>query len=659
MLTILPLLVLITICLNLKSRAQGLRESVIQSLTLMGALVVVITETLSLLGRFTAAGIASAYLIALVAALARLGYVRVVRGRSPAGMGGPRATEAPNPATGMDTGALLLLFGAGVVIAMVGMVALLSPPNVWDVMSAHMPRVFFWLQNRSVQFYPTSEVQQLFMPPFSEFMVSHLHALSGGDRFDNLVQWGAMAGSAVGVSLIARRLGADTRGQAFAALLSATIPQGIMSASNPKNDFVLAFWLVAMVHYSLEYGAQAERRSAMGVGASFGLACLTKGTGFLFAPVLLAALVTTWQSGTWRIRLRHGLWMAMIVLALNAGQFARNHQLFGSILGPGKVYGCTYTNESFTARTLVSNTVGNLVLHLVTPSERVNAALERWTRGLLEHLGIDPDDQRTTWCFSKFGVPLNRLLEGMGGNPLHLLLILGSIAMVPWVRRLRSGRALAAVSGGLVVAFLLFCLAFRWQPFNARLHLPLFVLGCAVAATVSSSMLPRWAIGLTATLLVLSAVPALVSNELRPLVKLGQHGATQSILTSSRTDLRFAAVPYLQESYSAAAALATEHACREVGLDDPSGSYIYPLLVLLKEREPAVRVTFLEASDRRPTKSYPNLTPRLSGEAGPGDPCAVICLACASERTRWAAYLAAGWRATVLQDVVVLKPAPR
>ena len=79
-----------------------------------------------------------------------------------------------------------LLVGISIIIALVGTVALLSPPNTWDVMTYHLPRIVHWLQNRSVAFYPTHEPRQLFMPPWAEFAVLHFHALFGDDRLDNL-----------------------------------------------------------------------------------------------------------------------------------------------------------------------------------------------------------------------------------------------------------------------------------------------------------------------------------------------------------------------------------------------------------------------------------------------------------------------------------------
>src|SRR5438093_3864597 len=170
------------------------------------------------------------------------------------------------------------LAAVGAIASMVGLVAFVAPPNNADSMIYHMARVMHWLQNQSVAHYPTSIPKQLYQPPWAEFAITHFQVLSGGDRWANLVQWFSMAGSVIGVSLIARQLGADTRGQVLAAVIAATIPMGILQASSTQNDYVTAFWLVCLAHYILRFRTRQSLENALGVGGSLALALLTRGT---------------------------------------------------------------------------------------------------------------------------------------------------------------------------------------------------------------------------------------------------------------------------------------------------------------------------------------------------------------------------------------------
>ena len=51
---------------------------------------------------------------------------------------------------------------------LLGIVALTAPPNTWDSMTYHMPRVEHWIENRNVEPYPTHILRQLSLGPGAE-----------------------------------------------------------------------------------------------------------------------------------------------------------------------------------------------------------------------------------------------------------------------------------------------------------------------------------------------------------------------------------------------------------------------------------------------------------------------------------------------------------
>src|SRR5262249_352522 len=145
----------------------------------------------------------------------------------------------------------------------------------------------------------------------------------------------SMAGSVTGVTLIAELLGAGPTGQALAAGICATIPQGILQASGAKNDYVLGFWLVAFTYYLLRFERYPVAKSAFGIGASLGLAGLTKTTAFVLAPPILLIGASSWRCRPSKSRLLLYTCLASaIALSLNLGHFARNYTLFQSPFGP-------------------------------------------------------------------------------------------------------------------------------------------------------------------------------------------------------------------------------------------------------------------------------------------------------------------------------------
>jgi 4-amino-4-deoxy-L-arabinose transferase-like glycosyltransferase len=480
-----------------------------------------------------------------------------------------------------------LLGGVVLLVAMLGLVAWVAPPNTWDSMTYHLPRVMHWIQDQSVAFFPTNIIRQLHQPPWAEYAILHFQLLSGGDSLDNSVAWFSLIGCIVAASLIAQQLGADWRGQVFAAVIAATIPMGILQASSTQNDLVVAFWLLCAISSLFAYQIQPNWRDAAAAGASLGLAILTKGTAYVFAlPFLL------WF-GIWGLRALHWqVWKPVLlislgVLLLNAAFYARNLSLFGSPLGPSDATDL-YANGSFSPKALLSNVIRNLSLQIGTPSQSINASLEHGIRKLLALLTINPDNALTTWHGTVFeinGANGTWAHEAVAGNALLLVLVVGVIALCFLMRSLRTQRWLLAYLLALVGAFLLFSWYLKWQPWGSRLLLPLCLLATPLCGAVLSAIPQKTLANAVPALLLLAVLPWVLFNQSRPLV------GSQSILTTPRIDQYFNNRPNIEAPYLGAVQFIQAKGCSEIGIaisgqdgwGYPIGldAWEYPLWVLL------------------------------------------------------------------------------
>jgi hypothetical protein len=607
------------------SGGAGWRAALIRAATYWGIAVVGITEALSVFHCLTPTGLAFAWLLAGTAAAIHLRRVRAAEGRESRGRAGfGHLREALSKFD--DTGATFLA-AVTVIVALVGLTALISPPNTTDSMVYHLPRIVHWLHNRTVGFYATGELKQLKMPPWAEYAMLQFHGLTGGDRFVNLIQWFAMLGSVIGVSLIAELLGASPGGQVLAALVCATLPEGILEASGAKNDYVLGFWLVVLVYYLLAYKQDRSLATAVGIGASLGLACLTKTTAFLFAPPLILAIGLLWRWDHPLRYARHAMVLGALALSLNAGHFVRNYRLFGTPLGPGAEAppkGFKYTNDQFGARVTVSNLVRNVALHLGTPSPAVNDGITSAAERVLAAFGVDANDPRTTWDYTTFQVPGVSRHEALAGNLLDVLLIVVTLAVLAWRWRTLELRPSLALALGLVAAFAVFCAVLKWQPWNSRLHLPLFLLWSAVTGTVLVHSCPRFAVTLLGTVLLFFSAPAVFENQIRPL------SGDFNIFSQPRTALYFADRRDLLESYTAAAKYVTAQHCNDIGLAARAEQFEYPLLALLQDLDGARNVRDIGVTNES----------RIFAPADESAPCVIICPNCSGGLAGWASRLA-------------------
>jgi Dolichyl-phosphate-mannose-protein mannosyltransferase len=539
-----------------------------------GVLMVASTEVLGLLHALTRPWLSAVWgVAAVVLAVAVVGRAR--RGRLRAGDLLPSAPEA-------DPVIWACIAGCLVMAAVTLLIALVAAPNTWDSMTYHLARVMHWQQDRSVAFYPTNIERQIHLTPGGEYGILHLHLLSGGDRLDNLPQWLASMGSLFVVSLIAARLGATARGQALAALFCATLPMGILQASSTQNDYQVAYWLACLVALV----SRVDRPSwtwALAAGAAFGLATFTKATAYVFAlPFLvLLAVRLVRDVGVGRLAAAAAL-AGVVAVGLNAGQFARNQDLYGTPLGPdgeGGQHEIKYLNAFFGGPQLASNLLRNSTLQISTPVGSVNRTMERAVGRVHQALGIDPNDPGTTYGQSRYSVRQTSNGEDTAGNPLHVA-VLVAVTVIGASRRYRRS-PLAPFLLCLVAGFLLFSLLLRWQPWNSRLLLPLFVLGSAAVGVVAGA-LPRRLPGVVLAVgLTLAATPWLAANRSRPIVASAALETSPSILHASRTDQYFAKRTELEPPYRAAAALLSARHARRVGLVFKEDDWEYPLWILL------------------------------------------------------------------------------
>lgn len=367
----------------------------------------------------------------------------------------------------------LLLAGLFAIVSLLAVIAFVAPPDTWDAMQYNMPRVLMWIENRSVHFYPTLDYQQLMMSPWSEYAMTHLTLLQGSDRLVNLAEWFSFLGSLIGVSLIARELGAGPHGQVLAAILCGTIPQAILAATSAKPDVAVSFWIVVSCFFLLRWKSAATWTNMLLASAAIGLATLTKGTAFILLPAIVLAVFWIWPAAN-RVRFLVRLPVVLLViLALNGPQFYRNVRLTGSPLGFASPDGDAdkegrrhFANAKFGVRDVAGNVLRSTALHFETPNNKINARTTAVFRQLIRAIGVDPDDpamieQGDSGELYTFYVPRASRSEVLAGNLFHALLFLLSAAILVVLWR-SSPRDTAFLAAGVIGAFVLFCAAVRW-----------------------------------------------------------------------------------------------------------------------------------------------------------------------------------------------------
>ncbi|MBI4843166.1 MAG: hypothetical protein HY809_02425 [Nitrospirae bacterium] len=595
---LLPVIAFAFLFLLLRRGDASLRESFLSASVIWALILTAITEGLSVFSLLTLGWVASAWAAAVILLAVFLFFTR-------GGAFGFSIPSVPKPAW--------IFYYTAFILILIGLTALMAPPNEWDSMAYHMSRVMHWIQNQSVANYPTNILRQLTHAPWSEFVFLHLQMLSGGDRFANLVQWSCMIGSLLGVSLIAKLFGADERGQAFASLTAATIPMGILQASTTQNDYAVAFWLVAFLYYLLLIMRGDERFFIIFMSASsLGLAIFTKGTAYIYAFPFLSWFFLWGMINLRRNFLKHIFIFAAVILFINIGHYKRNYDISGSPILPAVEARHNYaegnykvTNDIFTLRALASNLLRGLSLHIGTPVRRFNLAVEKGVGRMHELMGTDVNDPRTTYPNNEFHIPRLSTFEADAGNPLHIMLIF--IVIFYAVRRGLPGRG--NVKGYfivLIISFMFFTFLIKWQPWLSRLHLPLFVLWSPLIAVVLADFHGKKTAAFVTAALALSALLWVFFNSSRPLIfsvdkdEADRNGKTvlssRNIWNAERSDQFFLFnIPEHRALYLAVTDILKTRGCSDVGLALTGNNLEYPFWVLLqKENNSKVRIKHVD-----------------------------------------------------------------
>jgi hypothetical protein len=599
LLVVLPLAALALAILTLGSKVGNGRLGVLAGAVIWGVALTAITEVLSLFGQLTVANVGGAWALICVGLLAI----------------GLRSRELPvhvhvsMPRSTRTYPWLALAAGVGLLWLALLAVALVAAPNTFDSMTYHLPRVMHWIENASVWPYPTNILRQLYMSPWAEFAALHVQLLVGSDRLANTPQAMALLGVMLGASLVVQQLGGGGAAQVTGAAIAGTLPIGVLQATSTQTDEVVAFWLVCFVVFArrLAFGHR-PLTFALLAGASLGLAILTKPTAYLFALPFAMWLSFALVRRSGALAWKPIVVVAGVALLLNAGQYARNLLVFDSPLGRGDEGGPTfrYANDTLSPSLIASNVVRNLALHLVaTPKLEVNQVVANAVTQAHERLGLDVDDPRSTFGDTPFG-PQPAYGEDTAGNPLHLAVIaLAAVAALVW-RKLDRRVALY----GLAVAsgFVMLCVVLRWQPWNSRLQLPLFVLAAPFVALVVGG-LSRPLLFAVSGLLLIGALPYALNNLARPVV------GPRSVFAVNREQQYFANQPALLAPYLAAREGLAAAGCSRIGLLANGNDWEYPLWVAASSLPQPISIEHVGVD---------NVSARLTSDAF--QPCVIVSI---------------------------------
>lgn len=457
--------------------------------------------------------------------------------------------------------------------------AIAYPPNNYDVMTYHMPRVAQWLQNHSLACYPTNIDRQIGMAPFNAMIALQSYAPAKFDYFVNLGQWFAYLACMVAISRLAALLNASANMRNAAIVFAATLPPAIIQASNTDCCLLVSFFILSMAIECIIWIRAKEERASTAIifGLCLGFAILSKGSAYPIALPFVCLIA--WHC------LRHphrsfiyGMLAALLVIVINVPHFAR------IMTGEGSMVAGAERNilKHPTPATFLNNVIYNFVSnHPILLSHGGKEKLANFS----EKLGIKQTDTEI-FPFGALEEPFDyySTFDTYAPNVGQSIIII----FIFFAVLLKKFHPPLIYSCAVLAAFILFCLVLTWHAWNARIQLSLFLLAAPIAGMYIASLKKAHLRIFIMIALCILAYPPLFECVERPLLPFHffNKNTTNAMhfLVAPREKLFFNGGSEYSEAYIGAADFIASKNPKLVGVNTGSNGLEYPLWNMLYKR---------------------------------------------------------------------------
>ena len=248
------------------------------------------------------------------------------------------------------------------------LICIIYPPNNTDALSYRLPKVEQWIQNKSLDIFPTSDLRQAMYPSFSEYIILHFKLIFNSYFFVNFIQLLSMIVSIITISLISLKLGCKNNNIIFGLIFCISIPMGILQSNSSQTDYLVTSWIIICIYFIISFINENKFKYIVGISISLGLATLTKPTAYIFLfPFFLWLLFDILKNK--KKNFKYLLIIPIIFVGINGGLFFRNFEIFSYPLGSN----AGMTNELMSLKVVISNLVRNISLNLTFPSVEMNS----------------------------------------------------------------------------------------------------------------------------------------------------------------------------------------------------------------------------------------------------------------------------------------------
>ena len=425
----------------------------------------------------------------------------------------------------------IILFIFFIIILPLLLLSIFIPPNNWDSVAYHLPRVEHWIQNKNIYPYPTNIIRQVLTSPLSEYMIANFQILSNTDAFGNLVQFGSLIFILFSGTLIFSLLKIGMKGQLFLLLALLSLPMMLFQATTTQTDLLASFFFLSFILFTFLLESENNyKTNFIFLALSLTLGILTKYHIAIFAaPIVIYLLFDLIKKKNNKNTIFAVLVSVLTIAVILAPLFLRNIYFFGSITGKDLFdENATIVNSTISIQNMLSNNFKHIVDFISLPINGYNNLLFSVNHSLHNLIGISENTPGNNWAGEPFTVN-NYLNEDTAGSIIHAALIILSLFLV---FKSKHKTKLLLLFAYCFIAFSLYGLLFRYTPFDIRLLLPVLILLIIISTyIICTSITNKFIInGMLFMFLIISIFPVYF-NRAKPII--GNPFYLRRVLTNS------------------------------------------------------------------------------------------------------------------------------
>lgn len=416
-------------------------------------------------------------------------------------------------------------------------VGITTPINNIDSLASHLPRIFYWLQQGSLNYWTTLTSlnrYQLIYPINAHIQALWLFLLGQNENLFFLVQWFSLVGIASSTFEISKSLNFSTTQALFSTLIGLSLPVVVLQTLSFQGDLTVTALLMVFIAFFFNFYLTNKIKFLWFAILSLLLALGTKQTAFFILPaaILVTLLVLVKDKGVTKF-LKYSWLLLVLAILFSSYQYILNIVHTGSVFGLDSVL-----NEKYPSISRISDKATYLIPRFTyqfmgveglprSIQPTLTLIKENIFTAILQPSGLDLEKK----VFLQSGYDENesfqyqaipRLSEDTAWfGPFAILLIpLSTILSFFSKNKLRRNYAIICFINSILYIFLVIIQRPGWDPYQGRY----FILSLLPFIPLVSMLLPKKAvlrgivIGTFVPICLLLIINTTLLNDSKPII---------------------------------------------------------------------------------------------------------------------------------------------